>query len=160
MCSNILVPIDTNDDKTWQVGLPAAFELAAKSSSRIHVLTVIPDYMLCGEYPNLAIDRIVNETKKKLEAIIRHSNLDDTQVTLGVEQGGITSEVLRVALELPADLIVMTSHRPKVVDYLRGSNAAHIALHAPCSVHVVRQAVNPRRKAIMNREITEAAYAA
>jgi nucleotide-binding universal stress UspA family protein len=36
------------------------------------------------------------------------------------------------------DLIVMASHDPRVTDYLIGSNAAHVVLHGPCSVLVVR----------------------
>ncbi len=42
---------------------------------------------------------------------------------------------------VPADLIVMASHRPEMKDYLLGSNAGHIVLHAPCSVFVVRKQV-------------------
>jgi nucleotide-binding universal stress UspA family protein len=32
----------------------------------------------------------------------------------------------------------MGSHDPHFTDYLIGSNAAHVALHTPCSVLVVR----------------------
>ncbi len=35
-------------------------------------------------------------------------------------------------------MIVMGSHDSHFTDYLIGSNAAHVALHTPCSVLVVR----------------------
>ncbi len=35
-------------------------------------------------------------------------------------------------------LVVMAAHDPRITDYLIGSNAAHVVLHAPCSVLVVR----------------------
>lgn len=38
------------------------------------------------------------------------------------------------------DLVVMTSHDPSALDFLTGSHAATTALHAPCSVLIVRPA--------------------
>ena len=52
--------------------------------------------------------------------------------------GSISTEIRATAEEVGADLIVMASHAPHFTDYLIGSNAAHVALHAPCSVLVVR----------------------
>lgn len=47
-------------------------------------------------------------------------------------------KLTRHATEIGADLIVMASHVPGVADYLFGSNAGHVAQHAPMSVMVVR----------------------
>ena len=52
--------------------------------------------------------------------------------------GSISAEIRYTAEELGCDLIVMGSHDPHFTDYLIGSNAAHVALHTPCSVLVVR----------------------
>ena len=60
-------------------------------------------------------------------------------LTVGVENGGICAEILRVAREMPADLIVMASHGPAAMDYLLGSNSSHVTLHPDCSVYVVRE---------------------
>ncbi|PQA87233.1 universal stress protein [Hyphococcus luteus] len=46
--------------------------------------------------------------------------------------------ILEAAEEIKADLIVMHTHDPKITDHLFGSHASHIALHASCSVMVVR----------------------
>lgn len=39
-----------------------------------------------------------------------------------------------------ADCIVMGSHKPGLLDYLLGSTAARVVRHAPCAVHVLRDA--------------------
>ena len=52
--------------------------------------------------------------------------------------GSISAEIRYTAEEIGCDLVVMGSHDPHYTDYLIGSNAAHVALHTPCSVLVVR----------------------
>jgi nucleotide-binding universal stress UspA family protein len=52
--------------------------------------------------------------------------------------GSVSGEIRYAAEELDVDLIVMASHEPRLTDYLIGSNAAHVALHTPASVLVVR----------------------
>ncbi len=157
MFANILVPIDTTDKSTWRQALPEAIRLAHKETSRVHLMTVIPEYLLRGYYADLAIDSKVEETRKILAKIVNEIDSRGVRVTIGVERGGIYPEVLRVARDLPADVIVMASHRPQMKDYLLGSNAAHIVLHAHCSVFVVRENSAPfTRAAVMEQEVTTA----
>ena len=47
-------------------------------------------------------------------------------------------DVLLVAGEFPADLIVIASHRPEMSYYMLGPNVARIVRHAKYSVMVVR----------------------
>ena len=47
-------------------------------------------------------------------------------------------EILGVAGEARADLIVVGSHRPAMRDYLLGTNASRVVRHASCSVLVAR----------------------
>jgi nucleotide-binding universal stress UspA family protein len=47
--------------------------------------------------------------------------------------------VLATARKLDCDLIVMTSHRPELKDYLLGPNAARVMRHAKQSVFIVRE---------------------
>ena len=56
-----------------------------------------------------------------------------------VAAGKIYQQILRVADEIKADLIVMGSHHPELSDYLLGPNAARVVRHADCSVMVVRE---------------------
>ncbi|VDZ64485.1 Universal stress protein F [Serratia odorifera] len=52
--------------------------------------------------------------------------------------GSPRDEVLQLAEEIDADLIVIGSRRPSVKTYLLGSNAAAIVRHAKTSVMVIR----------------------
>ncbi|MGI9522760.1 MAG: universal stress protein [Hyphomicrobiaceae bacterium] len=141
MYKNILVPIDISyQTSVWQEpALCVARQLARDSGARIHALTVVPSNLLGGYYPDLHTRDVVREARNKLASIVRTGAMRGAEVTVGVESGGICAEILRVARELSADLIVMASHGPETIDYLLGSNASHIALHAPCSVYVVRE---------------------
>ncbi len=47
-------------------------------------------------------------------------------------------EIMAFADETGCDLIVMTSHRPELSDYLLSPNAARVVRHARQSVLVVR----------------------
>ena len=139
MYSTILVPIDTSHESAWTFSLPVALEMAQKFGARIHAMTVVPDYLLQGFYPDLGSGEVSRETEEKLAKIMKENVPKDVPVTTSVARGGIYPEILRVARELPADLIIMASHRPEMKDYLLGSNAGHIVIHAPCSVFVVRE---------------------
>ena len=52
--------------------------------------------------------------------------------------GTIYDQIIKVANECGADLIVMGSHRPALEDYLIGPNAARVMRHAKQSVFIVR----------------------
>ncbi len=147
MYSNILVPINAyyKSSGAWaKLSLQSAAEMAQKTGARIHVLSVIPDNLLAGYYPDLYTEEVVRETKKKLDAIVKEDLPSDVGVEVHVVQGGICKEILRVARELPADAIVMASHGHLVKDYILGSNASYVALHARCSVFVVRETEEAR----------------
>ena len=55
-----------------------------------------------------------------------------------VATGRIYEEILRLATQTDAGLIVVGAHKADLKDYLLGPNAARIVRHANCSVYVVR----------------------
>ena len=57
-----------------------------------------------------------------------------------VRRGHAARDILSFASERKADMIVMASHDPGIVDYFLGSVAGHVVRHAHCSVLVVRPA--------------------
>lgn len=140
MYSRILVPIDTTyTDPSWlKKSLGVAYDLANKSGGILHLVSVIPDNLLKGYYPDVYSESVANDVKAKLQTIARDMLPADARMKLHVRTGGICSEILRVAREINATEIVLSSHGPELKDYLVGSNAGHIALHAPCSVFVIR----------------------
>ena len=140
MYSKILVPIDTTyANSSWlKAPLEIASDLAQKSRGVLHLVSVIPDNLLKGYYPDIYSESIADDVKHKLEAIAKDLLAANVSVQFHVEKGGICSEILRVARKINASEIVIASHGPVLKDYLIGSNAGYIALHAPCSVFVIR----------------------
>ena len=61
---------------------------------------------------------------------------DDLEVE--IRHGHAYNTILEVAEKENADLIILASHKPGLIDYFIGSNAAKVVRHAKCSVLVVR----------------------
>lgn len=146
MYPKILVPIDTsyNDDYWLKSPLERACGLLEKPGGTLYAMTVVPENLLRGYYPDLYSEDIASSAKDKLDAIVKRNCPSDVTVKTRVANGGICTEILRVASEISVDLIIMASHGPLTRDYLLGSNAGHITLHAPCSVFVVRENHEPK----------------
>jgi nucleotide-binding universal stress UspA family protein len=140
MPSNILVPVDTTYASTDWLKQPLAIatDLARRSGGTVHLISVVPDNLLKGSYPDVYSDNVAKEVRQRLDEIAKQYIPSDVTVKSEVRRGGICSEVLRAVREIGVNEIVIASHGPVLKDYLIGSNASHIALHAPCSVHVIR----------------------
>jgi Universal stress protein family len=74
------------------------------------------------------------------QGFIRGARASDLNPNILVTHGAsIYAEILGVAEEAEADLVVVGSHRPAMKDYLLGTNAARVVRHARCSVLVARE---------------------
>ncbi|EHC92247.1 Universal stress protein F [Salmonella enterica subsp. enterica serovar Uganda str. R8-3404] len=157
MNRTILVPIDISDSELTQRVI-SHVEAEAKIDDakvhfalfdcnpvfEVHFLTVIPSlpyYASLGlaysaELP--AMDDLKAEAKSQLEAIIKKFNLPADRVQAHVAEGSPKDKILEMAKKLPADMVIIASHRPDITTYLLGSNAAAVVRHAECSVLVVR----------------------
>ncbi len=65
---------------------------------------------------------------------------DHPDVTPIVIKGHSGRTIIDFADEQKADCIIIGSHKPGLIDYLLGSTAARVVRHAPCAVHVLRDA--------------------
>jgi nucleotide-binding universal stress UspA family protein len=141
MYKTILVAIDLNDEASCHKPLLSAVELARTFGARLHVLTVVREIeaILQAKSAPLGYDPIISYLEDRIAALIRQANAYNLQpkiiVTLGAS---IYAEILRVAEEAGADLVVVGSHRPAMKDYLLGTNASRVVRHARCSVLVAR----------------------
>jgi nucleotide-binding universal stress UspA family protein len=142
MYKTILVAIDLNDEASCHKPLLSAVELARTFGARLHVLTVVREIeaILQAKSAPLGYDPIISYLEDRIAALIRQANAYNLQpkiiVTLGAS---IYAEILRVAEEAGADLVVVGSHRPAMKDYLLGTNASRVVRHARCSVLVARE---------------------
>ena len=139
MYKNVLIAIDVTQESSWHHALPVAIAQARASSAPLHVVAVAP-----GSPPQLPFlpadygQKMLSHAKERLQAVLQDQIPEDIHCQQHVRQGSIYKEILSLAREVGADLIVMASHQPGIEDYLLGPNAARVVRHANCSVLVVR----------------------
>jgi nucleotide-binding universal stress UspA family protein len=142
MYKNIIVAIDLNEETSWRKPLLSAVELARKFGAQLHVLTVVREVeaILQTKTSPLAYELIAGDLENQLARLIRQVDASDLHPKILVGHGAsIYAEILRIAEEAEADLIVVGSHRPAMKDYLLGTNASRVMRHARCSVLVARE---------------------
>ena len=141
MFDAILVPIDLNEESSWNKTLPVAIAQARQNQATLHVMSVVPDFGMAivgGFFPEGFEKRALEESKTRLQEIVAANVPDDLTVECHVAHGTIYEEILRAAETLKCGLIVMAAQRPALRDYLLGPNAARVVRHAQQSVFVVR----------------------
>ena len=143
MYKNILVPVDVYETSLAGKALQHAQFLAQSASGRIHLLHVIPrfspeltrgfisDARKMDEY-------MMNNSKEKLAELVKKINLLPDEVHLHIRSGNIRDEVIKLADELSADVILVGSRNPNIQTHLLGSEAASIVRYAHVPVFVVR----------------------
>lgn len=135
----ILLPIDlAHPEKAAEVLDEAKKIRDSREASLtvVHVVSPMPGY-LTAELPEGFADRELTDCRTELEALVRRNGLDGS-TEIVVRRGQPQHEIVAMAKESKADLIVIGSHKPGVADYLLGSVAAAVVRHAPCSVLVKR----------------------
>jgi nucleotide-binding universal stress UspA family protein len=131
MYKHILVPIDLGDIGAAGKAVDVAKHIARRDGSRIRVVSVVP------AWPD-DLSKVPHDYQPDLDTHIdalREGFDIEGEVKVG---GSISGRIIETIETMKIDLVVMASHDPRITDYLIGSNAAHVALHAPCSVLVVR----------------------
>lgn len=141
MYKDILVPIDLNHTASQGKAVRTACELARAFGARLHVVTVVPGFglpVVASHFPEDFEEKALAGAARDLEDFVAQSFPQDLEIRQSVAHGTVFDEILRCAEALGAGLIVMSSHRPEMQDYLIGTNASTVVRHANCSVLVVR----------------------
>ena len=141
MFKSILLPVDLNSVETQHKAVRTAADLARSYGASLHVLTVVPDFgmtIVATFFPEGYEKEALERTNESLHEFVKQNIPAGLPVQHIVGQGSVHQEILRVAGEIDADLIVMASHRPELQDYLLGPNAAHVVRHTSRSVMIVR----------------------
>lgn len=141
MFKNILLAIDLNDEGSWSKALPIALDFVSASGGTLHVMTVVPDFgmSIVGQFFPKGFEKGVGE-----KVLVALKDFVKAHVPSGVKtqhivgEGSVYEVVLNMADKINADMIVVTSGRDDLKDFLLGPNAARIVRHAKCSVTVVR----------------------
>ena len=141
VAKRILVPIDIHEESSWHDVLPIAIDQARHAGAELHVMTVVePVQMSMPGVPSPEeISRQLQATTgERLAALLATQDSAGVDVRCIVAEGNVHREILRVADEIGATLIIMASHRPDLRTYLLGAHAARGVRHASCSVYVGR----------------------
>jgi len=131
MFKSILIPVDLNSPDASDKAMTVAREMADADGAKLTVVSVqVIAISASGNPPP--------DFRPEMDAFLaKHQGEGEINGLLKIGTS-ISAEIRYAAKEISADLIVMNSHNPHYTDYLIGSNAAHVVLHTPCSVLVVR----------------------
>lgn len=142
MYKTILLTIDVNQPASWEHALPHALELARGWGSKLHILSVVPNFglpMVEGYFPQDFHEKALRHGGEALEALVAKEVPEDVEVEAHIRYGTVHEEILQAIDELKIDLVVMSSHAPdRMREFLVGSQADRVVRRSPVSVLVVR----------------------
>jgi nucleotide-binding universal stress UspA family protein len=119
----VLCPIDLEQDSSWRRALPEAVAQAEAKSGKVFLMTVVPHltagvdwrYAIRGEMGGSEVydvKALVGQAEVRLDELMRGHVPEARRGGTIATHGTIYHEIIQMAEELPADLIVMASHRP------------------------------------------------
>lgn len=138
----ILLPIDINDENSWNKTLPQALTIAENNpGAQLWVLFVVPNFgfSIVEEYfPKGWMKNITTKSMDTMEKIVKNHNSFAVTPNLVVSKGVVYQTILDYAAKLEIDLIIMSASHPNNKEYLLGPNVAKVARHANVSVLISR----------------------
>jgi nucleotide-binding universal stress UspA family protein len=140
MYSRIIVPIAMDQLEHGEKVLTRAQSLL-DDGGEIILLNVVEDlnayaqgYMIV-DFPLELIEASRDHAKKTLTGFLeKHGVKGHVEIRIGGAAGAINS----FAEEAKADLVIIASHRPGLIDYFIGSTATRVASHCKCAVLIDR----------------------
>lgn len=136
----ILVPIDFSSASRKAIGYAARF--ARSNQATIQLLYVLAPFAMGPSISGEGLDSLEasrTASHRDLELLVQEEIQDGIPTHCHVRVGSPVGEILDMAQNLPADLIVLSTHgRTGLKHVFLGSVAEHIVQRAPCPVLVVR----------------------
>jgi nucleotide-binding universal stress UspA family protein len=125
------------------------------TGSQAKVMAIPEPFMPLGEFPyfesgeiealNTAALKAANANAEAGAAILKRAALETT-TEAPFPEGSPASQIVREAKRWNADIVVLGSHGRRGFDrWTLGSVSEHVALHAPCSVEVIREPLAPKK---------------
>jgi len=141
MFNDILLAVDLNEKSSWEKALPVALDFTRASGGTLHVMTVVPNFgmSIVGQFFPKGYEKEVGEkVLVVLKEFVKTHVPEDVKTQRIVGEGTVYEVILNMAEKISADMIVVSSGRDDLKDFLLGPNAARVVRHANCSVTVVR----------------------
>ena len=136
MYRKIVVPVEMGQLDKGEKILRKAMALLDEGGSLVllNVAENIPG-SLTIDLPANFIEQTVADSEERLKALAQSVG---APAEIMVRVGSPAREIMAVADEVGADLVIIASHRPNFSNYLLGSTADRVVRHATCSVLVDR----------------------
>lgn len=135
---NILVATDLHSD-----ALPVvrhAVDMVKMNHAKLSIVNVIPavPYYMASGLSSVADveDELADQAKKRFDRF--KPRLKELNVEFIICHGSPKIEIVKVAKEIKADLIIIGSHGHNGVRQILGSTASGVSHRAPCDVLIVR----------------------
>ncbi|MWJ28774.1 universal stress protein [Halomonas sediminis] len=142
MYKKILLPVDINEESSWEKALPTALTLCKTFGASLHIVTALPDYrmpMVGSYFPEGFSEKAHEAISQAQHEFIQQHVPEDIKVQSVIVDGSPWEAIIKAGKKLDADLIVMASHnKRKFIDYVLGPNAEHVVHHSKISVMIVR----------------------
>jgi len=125
MYKNIVVPVDVFDAGLADKALSHAKFLAQHSAGQIHLVHVIPAFspVLTRGFISDARkmeDHLITTAKEKLTELVKKNGLAEDASHLYVRSGNVRDQVIALADELKADVVIVGSRNPGIRFINRG----------------------------------------
>jgi nucleotide-binding universal stress UspA family protein len=131
--NRILVPIDFSRDSLQAYALAA--ELFGNLGKTLILVHVIENISTDIENVAKAAIRFIDERERKLKAIAESTPTGWDAVEIVIVSGKSTEQIVRIAAEKTADIVVMGAHgNSGLVEELFGSTTYSVARRVRCSV--------------------------
>jgi len=129
MYKHIVIPVDVHNPAASAGAMSVAVHLADLMGSKLTVVSITEDDSAGA----------ADELSRAVDAFVTGQPVRDVAITgFAKGCGSISGGILECIDELGADLVVMASHDRTRTKYPSGSKACHVALHAGCSIMIVR----------------------
>lgn len=141
MSQTLLVPLDLNQESTFESIFAAVKRIADSKETRVILLTVIPEIAV-GVLPFVGLDEMNNlgsVARVQLERVAEQRLGDAVAWEIEVRIGPVPRTIVSRGEHYDVDMIIMASHNPVYWDVLLGSTAAQVVRHSHRSVLIVRQ---------------------
>jgi nucleotide-binding universal stress UspA family protein len=145
MYEHILCPTDLTDRSHF--ALRKAVQIAHQFEARITMLNLHREFMDKKEMEMLRVSYLkmqekFKETalscKRKMRESIRELHAEDIEIAFLLRQGDPKKDIVSVASECGADLIVIaTDGRDNLMDFVTGTITEHVINNAACPVLVI-----------------------
>ncbi len=136
MFNTIIIPIDLSHPDKANNMITVAKHFAG-AEGKIVLTTVLEEVPPVAAL-ELPPDFMVKSMRSAHDQLNEIAQGADLKADINVRRGQAASEILALAEEKHADVIVIASHRPGLQDYFLGSTAARVVRHAKCSVMIIR----------------------